>query len=318
MSKNRIKAIATTLAILLCMSVGSILTKISFSTVSPYTFVYTTILIGMITLAIYTFVIRREKIPFEKISKNTWWLIFQIGFFNFVTGRLGVLAFAYLPVTTKTYISNFVGFLTMAMSCIILKELPTFYQILGAVIAFSGLRVFFNTPPQGGEWIGILMVIGSIFSIAYTNNIARKVAVDTNNQISNLIISTLAMLMGGSLMVITCIFIDGFPPKISTGFDWVVIIYTGVVTSALGLTVWNSILRTLRSYEASILGATSIIWTSILAVLILNEHLGKNQIIGIAMMMVGIVLVQVRKKFPLFKKEKIENANLMLESIENE
>ena len=318
MKNNRIKAIGTTLLILFSMSIGNILTKMSFSTVSPYTFVYMTVLIGMLTLTIYTFVIRREKISFNLISKKSWWLIFQIGFFNFVTGRLGVLAFAYLPVTTKTYISNFVGFLTMGMSCIILKELPTFYQILGATIAFSGLRVYFNTPPQGGEWIGILMVIGSIFSIAYTNNIARKLSLDTKNEISNLVISTLAILMGGSIMVISCILIDGFPPKIPTSFDWLVIVYTGVVTSALGLTVWNSILRTLRSYEASILGSTSIIWTSILAVLILHEQIEKNQIIGIAMMMVGIVLVQIRKKLPIFKNKKTKLSTQIVEIKEYE
>ena len=73
----------------------------------------------------------------------------------------------------------------------------------------------------------------------------------------------------------------GFLPKSPPSFDWLVIVYTGVVTSAIGLTVWNSILRTLRSYEASILGSTSIIWTSILAVLILHEQIEKNQIIGI-------------------------------------
>ena len=124
--------------------------------------------------------------------------------------------------------------------------------------------------------------------------------------------------MGGSIMVISCILIDGFPPKIPTSFDWLVIVYTGVVTSAIGLTVWNSILRTLRSYEASILGSTSIIWTSILAVLILHEQIEKNQIIGIAMMMVGIILVQIRKKLPIFKNKKTKLSTQIVEIKEYE
>ena len=70
MKNNRIKAIGTTLLILFSMSIGNILTKMSFSTVSPYTFVYMTVLIGMLTLTIYTFVIRREKISFNLISKK--------------------------------------------------------------------------------------------------------------------------------------------------------------------------------------------------------------------------------------------------------
>ena len=306
MNKERIRATVITLLLLIAMSVGSILTKKSFSSISSYTFIYLTLIIAMISLTIYTFVIRREKIPFELMTKKVWWVVFQIGFFNFVTGRFSTLALNYLPVTTKTYISNFIGFFTMGMSIFILKELPTFYQILGAGIAFSGLRVFFNTPPEGGEWIGILMTLVGILGIAYTNNIARKLALDTENKISNLVISTLALLMGGSIMAIACIAIDGFPPVVPTGFDWFVIVYTGIVTSAIGLTVWNSVLRVLRSYEASVLGATTVIWTTILAVIFLKEQIGLNQIIGIGMMMVGIFLVQVRKKLPFFNKNKKE------------
>lgn len=105
-------------------------------------------------------------------------------------------------------------------------------------------------------------------------------------------------------MVVFCIIVDGFPPVVPTRLDWIAIFYTGTITTAVGLTVWNLILRTLRSYEASILGATTVIWTSILAVIFLNETLEIYQLIGIAMMFVGILLVQVRKKFPFSKNKK--------------
>ncbi|MCB0098311.1 MAG: EamA family transporter, partial [Caldilineaceae bacterium] len=62
----------------------------------------------------------------------------------------------------------------------------------------------------------------------------------------------------------------------------------------VGLTVWNQILRTLRSYEASILGASTVIWTSLLAIPILGETLDPNQMAGIGLMIVGLALVQVR------------------------
>ena len=61
------------------------------------------------------------------------------------------------------------------------------------------------------------------------------------------------------------------------------------------MTVWNYVLRTLRSYEASILGASTVIWTALLAVPILGEQLAFNQIIGIGLMIVGLALVQVRR-----------------------
>ena len=295
MIESRKIAILVTVLILMSMSLGTVLTKMVFSVVSPPAFLYLSMLIGMATMALYTFVVKKERIPHELMTKNVWSYVIQIAFFNFVVGTLGFFSLKYLPATTNTYLTNFIGFITMGMSAIILKEMPGFYQIFGAVIAFAGLRVFFPEPPQGGELIGVVMILISITGIAYTNNIARKLAIETENKISNNIISTLAILIGGSGAVIIYLIVDGWPPYVPTWFDWAVIIYSGVIMRAIGLTGWNLILRTLRSYEASILGASTVIWTSILAVIILGETLSTNQIIGIVMMLVGLILVQVRR-----------------------
>lgn len=295
MSQKRLKTIGITILILFSMSVGTILTKKSFSSINPFTYMWMTIACGIVTMLVYTFVIRKEHIPRELMTRKVWMYIIQIGCFNFIISRLGIFALNYLPAITKTYLSNFVGFLTMAMSCIILREIPSKYQILGAVIAFVGLRVFFLELPSGGEVTGIILILIAICSTAYTNNISRKLAIETDHKISNNIVSTLAITIGGTLMVIICIIGGEFPPVVPSTFDWVVILYTGIVTTAVGLSTWNYILHTLRSYEASILGATTVIWTSVLAVIFLHETLVLNQIIGIVMMLTGICLVQVRK-----------------------
>ena len=295
MIQSRTVAILVTVLILIFMSFGTVLTKMVFSVVSPAAFLYLSMLIGMTTMSLYTFVIRKEKIPHDLMTKKIWSYVIQIAFFNFVIGTLLFFSLDYLSATTNTYLSNFIGFITMGMSMFILKESPGFYQVIGAVIAFSGLRVFFPSLPEGSELTGMIMVFIGITGIAYTNNIARKLAIETENNISNNIISTLAILIGGSAAVVIYLIVDGWPPHVPTLADWAVIIYSGIFMRAIGLTVWNLILRTLRSYEASILGASTVIWTSILAVIILKETLGRNQMIGIAMMLAGLLLVQVRR-----------------------
>lgn len=305
MIKSRKSAILITLLMLVFLSLGQVLTKQTYSNVSPYAFIYLSMLIGMFSLSLYTFVIKREKIQKELMTKKVWRYIIQIGFFNFVTGTLSMVALNYMAASTNAYLSNFIGFITMAMSCVILKELPGIWQLLGAVIAFSGLRVFFPVAPQGDEILGIGLIFISIMGVAYTNNIARKLAIETENKISNNIVSALAMLLGGSVAVVIYLIVDGFPPVVPTWKDWAVIIYAGIFSRAFFLTLWNLILRTLRSYEASILGASMVIFTAILAVLILKEKLAVYQIIGISMLLIGIALVQVRGgsfKY-LFKKK---------------
>lgn len=303
MLKNRSTTIMLTLGILISMSISNILTKLAFRDMSPITFIYCSLFVGIITMLIYTFVILKERIPKELMTKEVWSLILQIAFFNFVLGTLGIYSLNYLNATTHSYLTNFIGFITMGMSIFLLKEAPTLWQIIGAVIAFSGLRLFFPELPRDNQLIGVVMVLVSITGVAYTNNITRKLAQVTENKISNNVISTLAITIGGSIAIIIYLFMDDFSPVIPTLANFGEILFVGIVTRAIGLTVWNLILRTLRSYEASILGASTVIWTSLLSVVLLNEVLVLNQILGIVLMLIGLILVQVRAgKINKFKK----------------
>jgi drug/metabolite transporter (DMT)-like permease len=294
MSRERIIAIGQTLGILFLMSLGTVLMKLSLSDVSPWTFAAISVLIGMIVLTVYTFIIRRERIP-SGLSREVWFYIIMIGLCNFVIARFTMtLALERMPATTNSYLTNFIGFITMGLSIIILKESPTMFQVFGAVVAIVGLRIFFDEIPSANEMIGIVLVLIGITAVAYTNNIARKLAIVTHNELSNNIVSTTALLIGGSITVVVGFAVD-FPPRIEGISNWGILVYSGVVMIAIGLTVWNKILRTLRSYEASILGASTVIWTALLAIPILGETLTPNQIAGIGLMIVGLALVQVRR-----------------------
>lgn len=294
MTKPRAIAILQTLSILIVMSFGNVIMKLALSDVSPMTMTWLPVAIGMATMSLYTFVIKGERIP-GHLGRRVWLYLCIIGLGNFVIARIGVtLALERLPATTHAYLVNFVGFVTMALSIFILKESPTIFQLLGAAIAFAGLRVFFAQIPSAYELVGVGLIAVSILAIASTNNIARKLALITDFSLSNNILSTIAVLIGGTFTVIAGLVVDG-PPRINGWQNWAIILYAGVIGVGVGLTVWNHILRTLRSYEASILGASTVIWTALMAVPILGEQLTFNQIIGIGLMLVGLALVQVRR-----------------------
>ena len=293
MIRERLIAIAQTLTILVFMSLGTVITKLTLEDVQPITFAWVSVAIGMVCLSVYTFGIRRERIP-AGLSRQIWTYIIIIGLFNFVIGRLTMtISLERLPATTNTYLVNFIGFITMGMSIFMLKESPTIFQVIGAVVAIVGLRIFFDEPPTGYEFVGILLILVGITAVAYTNNIARKLGIITQNRLSNNIVSTVALLIGGSLLTVIGITVDGVP-KIAGWGNWFAIIYAGVFMVAFGLTVWNHILRVLRSYEASILGASTVIWTALLAIPILGERLGVNEVAGMVLMLIGLALVQVR------------------------
>ena len=291
---TRAVAIFQTLGILILISLGHVLSKLALSDVPPFTLAWLSVAVGMIFLSVYTFGFRRERIP-PGLGKQVWLYIIAIGLLNFVIGRITLtLSLDRLPATTNIYLVNFIGFITMGMSIFILKEAPTIFQVLGAVVAFAGLRVFFDEIPSAYEIVGVLFVLIGITGVAYTNNIARKVAIVTNYSLSNSTMSALALLIGGAVIVPIGLIFD-WPPQVAGWQNWGIVLYTGVFMIGISMTIWNYILRTLRSYEASILGASTVIWTALLALPILGERLTINQIIGIGLMIAGLALVQVRR-----------------------
>lgn len=293
MINGRLTAILQTLSILILMSLGTVLIKLALSNVPPFTFAWLSVAVGMVGLALYTFVIRQERIP-TGLPKQVWAALITIGLLNFFLARTTLtLSLNLLDATTNTYLVNFVGFITMGMSIVILKESPTIFQLLGAAVALLGLRVFFLEIPPPSELRGVLLILVGILGVAYTNNITRKLAIATNGQLSNNIISTIALLIGGGLLVLVGIVFD-WPPKITGAANIATLLYAGLIVIAFSMTVWNHILRTLRSYEASILGASTVIWTALLAIPILGETLAGNEVWGIILMLVGLALVQVR------------------------
>ena len=228
------------------------------------------------------------------MSRQVWYFIIAIGVGNFLISRLAqTIVLSILPATTAAYLGNFVGFVTMGMSIFILRESPTVFQLLGAIVAVFGLRIFFIEIPPTNEVFAIVLKFFGMLATGYTNNIARKLALVTNKQLSNNIVSTLALLIGGSMAVVLG-FAESWPIRVDGWQNWGVILYSGVVSVAIGLTVWNHVLRTLRSYEASLLGSSTVIWTALLAIPILGERLEPNQVVGVMITLAGLALVQLR------------------------
>ena len=287
-------AVAQASAVLIAGSLAGVLAKLALRDVTAFTFVWLQIAIGGSLLTLYTFGWRRERIP-KALRREIWGYILWIGIGNYMIVRvLFMLALDKLPATTLTYLVNFVGIVTMLLSIVILREKPSAVQVLGALVAILGLRVFFREIPPPAEMVGVMYLAIGVLALASTNNIARKLALVTANGLSNNVVSTVALWVGGIPVVLAGLVSD-WPPAVSTGRHWGIIALNGVISISIGLTLWNYVLRTLRSYEASILGTSTVIYTAIFAAPILGERLALHQIAGIAAMLAGVALVQFRQ-----------------------
>jgi drug/metabolite transporter (DMT)-like permease len=285
-------------------SFAGVLTKRALQDVSPFTFVWLQIALGGALLSFFTVVVRRERLP-ENLTREIWGYIVLIGIGNFTLARvLFMLSLERLPATTNVYLINFVGIVTMWMSIVILHEHPSLFQVVGAVVALAGLRIFFDDVPAPEEWTGLLYVGIGVLALAMTNNVARKLAMVTRNRLSNNAVSTMALWIGGSPVILWGLVLD-WPPRVQGWGNWGILLLSAIVSIAVGLTVWNFILRTLRSYEASLLASSSVIFTAIFAVPVLGERLTTQQLVGIVSMFAGLLLVQLRRPFS-WRRRRVE------------
>ncbi len=290
----RAVAILQATAVVAAGSLAGVLAKRSLGAVHPFTFAWLQVAIGGVLLTAYTFGRRRERIP-GGLGRKVWIYIALLGLLNFALVRvMFLLALDRLPATTNAYLVNYVGIATMLLSIVMLGERPNGRQWIGAIVALIGIRVFFDEIPAADEMTGVLYLGIGVLGLATTNNIARKLVVATEGQLSTNVISTVAIWIGGTPLVMWGAAFDR-PLEVPDLESWGTIALNGLVSIAIGMTVWNHILRTLRSYEASLLGALAVVFTALFAIPILGERLALHQVGGIAILLAGLALVQARR-----------------------
>ncbi|CAN5475504.1 hypothetical protein BH24CHL9_BH24CHL9_03520 [soil metagenome] len=74
---------------------------------------------------------------------------------------------------------------------------------------------------------------------------------------------------------------------------WLIVAWLAIVHTALGFGVWNHGIRTLTAVEASTLAELTVIQIALLAWVYLGESLGNLQVSGLALVLLGVLIVQV-------------------------
>ncbi|MDQ7051100.1 MAG: DMT family transporter [Enterobacterales bacterium] len=228
----------------------------------------------------------------QKRHRKALMLILVVGFLNYLMIRwLAIFALQYLPVTTHAYLTNYVALVTMFFSAIFVKEFPNAKQWLGALIAILGLWSYFKSAPKAEELIGIVAVALTVIGLATTNILLRKLHLLSNNPFNHAQIAVIAICTGGIPLILIGLMIDIPVTSISVE-NWVIIALNGLIANALIMLVFSQAMQHLKAYEASLLAMSAVVFIALLAVPILEQVLVFSQMIGIALMITGIALVQ--------------------------
>lgn len=100
------------------------------------------------------------------------------------------------------------------------------------------------------------------------------------------------MNVGTTVMLIARILSQGFASITLKG--WAIIAWLAAVNTAIAFTLWNYTLQTLSATESSIINGTMLIWIPILAVVLLDERVSSEELLGLFVAGVGTLIVQLR------------------------
>jgi len=234
--------------------------------------------------------ILRQKGSLGRIKPKMWEQLALIGISAYAIGN-GALFWAlrYLQATTVSFMMGVTPVLILFAGIFILKEYPTRWQIVGVVVGLIGGALFFSPGFQSEEPLGIAIVMVGLVGFTAFGILGRSVA--RERQISTLNLTGIPLAIGGGLLLIIGLAIEGRP--ILDKNAWLIIAWLAAVNTAFAYFLYNHSLKSITALEMNVTLNLSPLGTALLAWLILGETLSLIQFLGIFTVIIGVTIVQI-------------------------
>lgn len=180
----------------------------------------------------------KPSIPFQHI--------FMYGLFTFALQFSFLFAgmYAGMPPGLTSLVFQCQVFFSILLAAFCLKEMPSFIQIIGALVSFSGLALIGIRYTEQASWIGFMFVIGAAFAMAVGNLYSRKL---THAHPLSLI--AWGSLMALPMLILTSLYLEG-PDLIISSLQhvtWVTLASLAFIaygSTWLAYGIWNNLLHT--------------------------------------------------------------------------
>lgn len=270
-----------------------IATKIALGEVSPATIVWLRFAMGLVVLGIAVFVRKQFALP----EKNEWLYFAMLGFLGVTFHQwLQATGLQTSKATTTAWIVATTPVFIAILGWLALKEKLTWIQIGGIVFAAFGVLLIVskgNIPAlfQGGEGatFGDFLILLSALNWAVYTILSRKEL--AKHPAARMMF--FVMLLG---WLTTNIWIFGFGPGLSeiknlTQSGWLAILMLGIFGSGLAYIAFYDALQELPASQLGVFFNIEPLVTAMLATWIINEAITIISLIGGAIIIFGVWLV---------------------------
>ncbi len=191
------------------------------------------------------------------------------------------------PAASTSLVLSMTPLLVAGSAAITLAEVPTRWQVTGVALVAVGALLYFSGD-LGATFAGMVAA-----AIALVANVAAAIlgrSVNRAGRLPAITITAISMAVGAGVLVFIAIGMEGIPEVSVRG--WLIIAWLAVVNTAFAFTLWNLSLQRLTAVESASINNTMLVQIALLAWLFLGEAPGAFGLLGIALVSVGVYVVQ--------------------------
>lgn len=226
------------------------------------------------------------------LSARQWLRLGLLGLLLYaITQGAQFLGLSLLPAVTVSLLLNFTTSAVALLGIAWLREVPGLRQWSGILLAAAGsLIYFYPVDLPAAQLLGLAIVAAGVLANAVSAVLGRQVNRDEG--LPPLVVTVVSMGIGGGLLLLAGVLTQGWPPLALR--HWAIIAWLALVNTAFAFTLWNRTLQTLSAVESSIINSTMLVQIALLAWIFLDERLGGKELLGMALVGLGTLIVQLR------------------------
>ncbi|MHA2066602.1 MAG: DMT family transporter [Candidatus Thorarchaeota archaeon] len=272
-----------------------IFAKIVFVELTPITFValrYT--LACPILIPMAHSVRRRQESPDD--PRKHWKVLVAAGLAGpFVSQVMQYIGLNMTTASDAVLLLNFTPVFAVILAAVVLDERITVTKLLGLTMATFGAIIIVFNPALVDPLISPTRLIGDIMIIASTfffaiNAIIGKIAVKSVSSVSVTLYSTLSAVP--FLWLSAAIFEDLSVLFTLSLQAWVIVMWIGFVNTALAFMLYYESMKHIEASKVQIALNLIGVWGVLLSIPILGEIISPLQILGGAITVIGVIMVQ--------------------------
>ncbi|MFQ5951134.1 MAG: DMT family transporter [Candidatus Geothermarchaeales archaeon] len=288
---SRLGAVLEALLVTFLWSTSFVLIKIGLHDIPALTFAGLRYTLAFLLLLPFLFR-RARSTELQNLSADKWIRLILLGLLYYpVTMGTQFLGLAYLPAVNVSMLLNFTPLIVALLGIRLLAERPTLLQWGGVWLFLIGtVAYFYPVSLLGGEAFGLTVVFVGVFANAGSSLLGRQI--NRPGDIDPLTVTAVSMGVGAVVLLAMGILTEGLP--VLSLVNWAIIGWLALVNTAFAFTLWNRTLRVLSATESSIINGVMLVQIAVLAWVFLGEPLTRQEILGMAIAGLGILLVQLR------------------------